>query len=121
MKGNLLINISSDFYAFVSGALISIPMSLLLEIGTYYKLYWFWIGLTLSIVSSFLCFKFANTVNRIQKQYAIEKEFAESDDKRKDILNNIIKKDKKNIIIISVFLLISFLISMFCIAYVQFI
>lgn len=121
MKNNLLINISSDFYAFVSGALISIPMSLVLEIGTYYNFYLFWIGLVLSIVSSFLCFMFANIVNRIQKQYAIEKEFAESDDKRKDILNNIIKKDKKSIVLISIFLLISFLFSMFCIAYIQFI
>lgn len=66
--------IDPEYYTFISGALISIPISLLFEIAENYMEAFFWIGFALSILASFFCFKLSIILKGVNETYIIKKQ-----------------------------------------------
>lgn len=67
--GNSVFRIDSEYYTFISGALISIPLSLFFELAENYKEIAFWIALVSSLLSSLFCFKLSIFLKEVKKTY----------------------------------------------------
>ncbi|GHV06569.1 hypothetical protein FACS1894217_05520 [Clostridia bacterium] len=61
--------IDTEYYTFISGALISMPLTLLFEATDNYREPAFWIALCLSVFSSFLCFKLSIVLKEVNEIY----------------------------------------------------
>jgi len=68
-----IFRINPEYYTFVSGALVSIPLSLMFAIGENYDKCAFWIGLVFSVFSSFFCFKLSILLKDVHEAYASNK------------------------------------------------
>lgn len=64
-----LFRIDAEYYTFISGALISIPLSLLFEVSENYEEAFFWLALILSLAASFFCFHLSITLKDVNEIY----------------------------------------------------
>lgn len=64
-----LFHIDVEYYTFISGALICIPITLLFEVDQNYKEPAFWMALVLSIAASFFCFKLSIILRDVNEIY----------------------------------------------------
>lgn len=66
-------HIDTEYYTFISGALISIPLSLMFEFADNYKSLIFWIALFSSLVSSLICFHLSIILKGVHEVYESNK------------------------------------------------
>lgn len=64
-----IFKISNEYYTFISGALISIPLSLLFEINDNYFKWTYWVALITSITASILCFNLSIQTKEIHEKF----------------------------------------------------
>lgn len=123
LKYNYL-KINSEYYAFLSGALISIPLTLLLEIKDNLSNIFFWIGLVLSAIASFLCFILSIKLKAIHEKYEqAKKAYLKSEGGEKAAWNEVVTKDATKKMCVPLFysIVITFVISLACIVAMQFV
>lgn len=122
-KHNYL-KINSEYYAFLSGALISIPLTLLLEIKDNISNVFFWISLVLATITSFLCFMLSIRLKSIHEKYEqTKKAYLKSEGGEKAAWNEVVTKDstKKKCVPLFYSIVITFIISLACIVAMQFV
>ena len=64
-----LFHIDVEYYTFISGALICIPITLLFEVADNYKEPSFWMALVLSMAAGFFCFKLSIILRDVNETY----------------------------------------------------
>ena len=62
-----------EYYTFISGALISIPLSLLFEVAENYREPAFYFALVFSLATSFFCFNLAVVLKEVDEVYGSKK------------------------------------------------
>lgn len=117
IKSNSIFQINPEYYTFTSGALISIPLSMLFEIKDYYTEITFWLGLILSIFTSFFCFKLSILLKDIHETY---------ESNRKGVgdavsaWNAAIKEEKGRCVKFIVLTFLTLILSIACVCIMQF-
>lgn len=111
-----LFRIDAEYYTFISGALISIPLSLLFEVAENYREIFFWLALVLSLAASFSCFHLSITLKDVNELYKSNKAGIG------DIplaWNSAISEKKLPCIIYFVLTVISFVLAIICVFLTQ--
>lgn len=116
-KSNSIFRIDPEYYTFVSGALISIPITMLFEIKDNYTKCAFWLGLVLSILTSFFCFKLSINLKDVHEAYNTNKK-AVGD--TADAWSAAIKEARVRCIILLFLTLITLALSVTCVWKMQF-
>ncbi|WP_310605292.1 hypothetical protein [Anaerosporobacter sp.] len=113
-----LFRIDQEYYTFISGALISIPLTLLFEIVENYSEVAFWIGLIMSIFTSFFCFRLSIILKDVNETYQANKQGVG------DIViawNNAIDRKKTSCITFLILTIMTLICTVICIFLMQFI
>lgn len=108
-----MLKIDSEYYVFISGAIISIPITLLTEIIENYKNIIFWIALIFSLLSSVVFFKMSLLVKEVQLEYKknLLLMTEKNDKQKKEIWEKTIVNNKFKYIVFELVMVASFLIS----------
>lgn len=69
-----LFQIDTEYFTFISGALISIPLSLFFELSDNYSEITFWIALFSSLAASFFCFWLSIILKGVHEEYEANKQ-----------------------------------------------
>lgn len=114
-KAHSMLKMDSEYFVFISGAIISIPITLLTEIIDNYKNFIFWIALIFSLLSSVIFFKMSLLVKEVQLEYKknLLLMTEKSDKQKKEIWEKTIVNNKFKYIIFELVMVVSFLISIF--------
>ena len=59
----------AEYFTFISGALVTIPLVMLFEIAGNYNEIAFWVGLFFAILASFYCFKLSLVLKKVHVIY----------------------------------------------------
>lgn len=113
-----IFHIDVEYYTFVSGALISIPLTLLFEVADNYKEPAFWTAFALSMAASFFCFKLSIILKDVNEIYNSNKSGVGN---IALAWNSAISEKKKSCIIYFSLTVLSFLFAMICVFLMQFI
>lgn len=113
-----LFHIDVEYYTFISGALISIPITLLFEVADNYKELAFWMALALSLAASFFCFKLSIILKDVHEIYKSNKSGVGN---IALAWNSAIREKKTSCIIYFSLTILSFVISIICVFLMQFI
>jgi len=116
-KNNSIFRIDPEYYTFISGALISIPLTMLFEIKDNYTEWAFWTGLMLSILASFFCFNLSICLKDVHEVYVSNKK-AIGD--IADAWSAAIKAVRGQCIMLLILTLITLALSVACICKMQF-
>ena len=90
----MLFRIKHDYYTFVSGALISMPISLLFELGSNFFNTLFYFALVSSLLSSIFCYILALRLQDIQSQYDKDKKGARNKNEEHNVWKEVMKASK---------------------------
>lgn len=64
-----LFHINPEYYTFLSGALVSLPLTLLFEAADNYHEVAYWLALITSLVTSFFCFQLSIILQDVHDEY----------------------------------------------------
>lgn len=110
--------IDPEYYTFISGALVSIPLTLLFELSENYLEIQYWFGLVFSIISSFFCYRLSILLKEVNEKYKVYKGGV---GKTTLAWNTAIKEKEKPCVISLTITIVSFLLTVIFVFWVQFI
>lgn len=118
------LKINSEYYAFISGAFISIPLSLFLDIKAYLCNVFFWLSIFISTIASLLSFMLSIQVKSVCEKFEqAKKAYLKSEGGELAAWNAVVsdKSTKMTCIPLFYFMIIALVASLVCIILMQFI
>ncbi len=116
-RKNQIFRIDPEYYTFVSGALISIPLTLLFELSSNYREVVYWLGLLFSFISSFFCFKLSLLLKNVHEKYISNMKGVGDTAKA---WNSAINKVNSKLIIYLIIIVVSLILSIIFVFLMQF-
>ena len=112
-----LFQASPEYYTFVSGALISIPIALLFELSSNYEKIIYWGGLILSVLASFFCFRLSIILKEVHEDYLKNKSALGNSN---EAWNGAIKDRLNRCLLNFALIIITLIASILCVCFMQF-
>ena len=101
----------SEYFTFVSGAISSIPLSLLFELEGNYSEWSYWVALITSLIASALCFNLAINIKTIQETYKNNRKAAGSEADKVNIWNKTFAGEKNKCLLLTFFIVVLLAVS----------
>ena len=120
----IYLKINSEYYAFLSGAFISIPLSLFLDIKDYLYNIFFWLSIFISTIASMLSFMLSIQVKTVCEKFEqAKKAYLKSEGGELAAWNAVVsdKSTKMTCIPLFYFMIITLVASLVCIILMQFV
>lgn len=117
------LKINGEYYAFLSGAFISIPLTLFLDIKDYLCNVFFWLSIIISTIASLLSFMLSIQVKTVYEKFEhAKKAYLKSEGGEPAAWNAVVSDRKTKMICIPLFyfMIITLVASLVCIISMQF-
>lgn len=115
-----ILKVDSEYFTFISGSIVSIPLSLLFEFKDNYDEWFYWIALSMSLIASVICFHLAVKIKTIHESWKSNMKAVGIVSDEAYIWNKTIS-DEKNKCYLLMFIIIAMLIvSIICTCIMQF-
>lgn len=115
-----LFRADSEYFTFISGAIISIPLSLLFEFKDNYQEWSYWVALVTSLFASILCFNLAIKVKSIQGSWRDNKKAAGHEVDEVIVWNKTIANEKGICYLLTVSIVVLLGVSIVATCFMQF-
>lgn len=110
----------SEYFTFISGAIISIPLSLLFEFRDNYLEWSYWVALVASMLASILCFNLAIKVKIIQESWKNNKKAVGHEADEINVWNKTIANEKGTCYLLTIFIVVLLVFSIVATCIMQF-
>lgn len=115
-----IFKVDSEYFTFISGSIISIPLSLLFEFKDNYNEWFYWVALSMSFIASVICFHLAVKIKTIQESWKNNMKAVGTVSDAVHIWNKTISDEKNKCYIFMFIIIVSLIVSIVCTCMMQF-
>lgn len=115
-----ILKVDSEYFTFISGSIISIPLSLLFEFKDNYNEWFYWIALSMSLIASVICFHLAVKIKTIQEVWENNMKAVGPVSDATHIWNKTISDEKNKCYLFVFIIIVSLIVSIVCTCMMQF-
>lgn len=115
-----ILKVDSEYFTFISGSIVSIPLSLLFEFKDNYDEWFYWIALSMSLIASVICFHLAVKIKTIHESWKNNMKAVGIVSDEAHIWNKTISNEKNKCYLLMFIIIATLIVSIVCTCIMQF-
>lgn len=115
-----ILKVDSEYFTFISGSIMSIPLSLLFEFADNYDEWFYWMALSMSLVASVICFHLAVKIKTIHESWKNNMKAVGIVSDEAHIWNKTISNEKNKCFLLMFIIITTLIVSIICTCIMQF-
>lgn len=115
-----ILKVDSEYFTFISGSIMSIPLSLLFEFKDNFNEWFYWVALSMSLIASVLCFHLAIKIKTIHESWKNNMKAVGTVSDEIYIWNKTISDEKSKCYLLMLIIIVTLIVSIVCTCIMQF-
>ncbi len=115
-----ILKVDSEYFTFISGSIMSIPLSLLFEFKDNYDEWFYWVALSMSLIGSVICFHLAIKIKTIHESWKNNMKAVGTVSDEAHIWNKTISNEKSKCYLLMLIIITTLIVSIVCTCIMQF-